>query len=61
MTQPSLFLLYIDFFTGSLFLQVLLGGLLTAVITLRLWWSRFTGFLRVIRVPRFRSRHHENK
>jgi hypothetical protein len=38
--------LYIDPGTGSIVLQVMIGGLLAAVATTRLYWNRLRSFFR---------------
>ena len=37
---------YLDPGTGSMFLQLLLGGLAGAAVVGRMYWSRFKGFFR---------------
>ncbi|MFH1788176.1 MAG: hypothetical protein ABH834_02200 [Candidatus Altiarchaeota archaeon] len=37
---------YIDPGTGSLFIQVLIAGLLGLVLTVKSWWSRLLDFIK---------------
>lgn len=37
---------YIDPGTGSFLLQLLIGGLLGGIATIKLWWGRVRGFFR---------------
>ena len=37
---------YIDPGAGSMFLQLLLGGIAGAIVVLKLYWHKFTGFFR---------------
>jgi len=49
---------YIDPGTGSMLLQVIVGGVAAAAVGLRLFWSRLLDFLRIRRrgeEPRTRS------
>ncbi len=43
------FLAYIDPGTGSMLLQVIVGGVAAAAVGLKLFWSRFLGFFRIRR------------
>jgi hypothetical protein len=40
---------YIDPGTGSMLLQVILGGLAAALVGLKVFWGRLLGFLRIRR------------
>ena len=40
---------YIDPGTGSMLLQVILGGVAAAVVGIKLFWGRLLGFLRIRR------------
>ena len=40
---------YIDPGTGSMLLQVILGGIAAAVVGLKVFWGRLLGFLRIRR------------
>lgn len=37
---------YIDPGTGALILQMLIAGVATAAITVKMWWARFLSFFR---------------
>jgi hypothetical protein len=39
-------LAYLDPGTGSLILQVLVGGVAGALVTVKLWWARVTSIFR---------------
>jgi hypothetical protein len=40
---------YIDPGTGSMLLQVILGGVAAALVGLKMFWGRLLGFLRIRR------------
>jgi hypothetical protein len=40
---------YIDPGTGSMLLQVILGGIAAALVGLKVFWGRLLGFLRIRR------------
>lgn len=41
------FFAYLDPASGSLIVQIVLGGLAAAAVTVKLWWHRVLQFLRV--------------
>lgn len=43
------FLAYLDAGTGSLILQLILGGTAAAAVTVRMWWSRLLHVLHIRR------------
>ena len=43
------FLAYLDAGTGSLILQLILGGTAAAAVTARMWWSRLLHVLHIRR------------
>jgi hypothetical protein len=40
---------YLDAGTGSMIMQLLLGGIAAIVVTVRLWWNRLLRLLRIRR------------
>ena len=46
MSLMTPFLGYIDPGTGSFLLQLLIGGLLGGLATIKLWWGRVRGYVR---------------
>lgn len=46
-----LLLAYLDAGTGSLILQLILGGTAAAAVALKLWWSRVLHVLHIRRRP----------
>jgi hypothetical protein len=40
---------YLDAGTGSMIVQLLLGGIAAIVVTVRLWWNRLLRLLRIRR------------
>lgn len=39
---------YIDPGTGALVIQALIGAMATALVTIRLWWSKLTTLVRTV-------------
>ena len=49
---------YLDAGTGSMIVQLLLGGIAAIVVALRLWWNRLLRLLRIRRPEQPASARH---